>query len=112
MPSNALTQTTIRATLSTLQGDGPADVSPRDGLSIIDDWLKVIGESQPAATLRQELMQLRSMLMMPNPDTDQLKQLLGNLSYRTHMLAQNLEGPWVNDLEQIAQALNDFGNQL
>ncbi|GAB3907413.1 hypothetical protein GCM10028803_41110 [Larkinella knui] len=117
MPSNALTQKVIKSTLNTLKSgtDGEldtTDLSPRDGLSVIDDWLKVLQESKPSEPVFQGLMQLRSMLQMPNPDTDLLKRLLVDLADNTHQLAQSYEGPWVNELEQIVDTLLNFSSQL
>lgn len=117
MPSNALTQKVIKSTLNTLKigNDGEQDttnLSPRDGLPVIDDWIKVLQDSKPTSVVLDELMQLRSLLQMPGPDPDQLKQLLNNLADNTTLLAQSSEGPWINDLEQIVVALRSFGSQL
>ncbi|GAB3319689.1 hypothetical protein GCM10027299_12450 [Larkinella ripae] len=112
MPSNALTQKAIDATLTTLQtGTDPA-ATPNDGASIIDNWIKVLQESKPGTNVLDQLMQLRSLLQMPNPDTDQVKQLLNDLADNTTQLAQSSEGPWINDLEQVVVALRSFSSQL
>lgn len=112
MPSNALTQNAIRSTLSTLQTGNEVVISPDKGVSVIDNWIKVLQDSKPTSAVLDELMQLRSLLQMPNPDTDQVKQLLNNLADNTTQLAQSSEGPWINDLEQIVVALRNFSSQL
>ena len=114
MPSNALTQTAITATLNTLQSDtdGAVSVSPNDGVSIIDKWVKILQESRSATPVLEQLLQLRSLLQMPNPDPDQLKRLLNDLADNTTQIAQSSEGPWINELQQIALALQSFSGQL
>ncbi|MGA0559550.1 hypothetical protein ACO2Q8_23020 [Larkinella sp. VNQ87] len=112
MPSNALTEKTIKSTLNTLGNHEPNAISPKTGLSTIDDWLNILEGSKPAEHVLQELRQLRSVLQMPNPDTDLVKGLLNNLADNTTQLAQSNEGPWINELEQIVVALRTFGSQL
>jgi hypothetical protein len=112
MPSNALTQNAIRSTLSTLQTGNEVVVAPDKGVSIIDNWIKVLQDSKPTNVVLDELMQLRSLLQMPNPDTDQVKQLLNNLADNTTQLAQSSEGPWINEMEQIVVALRNFSSHL
>ncbi len=114
MPSNALTQNAVTATLNTLQttDDAAITASPNDGVSVIDKWIKVLQESRPATTVLEQLMQLRSLLQMPNPDTDQLKRLLNDLADNTVQMSQSSEGPWINELEKIVVALRSFSSQL
>lgn len=112
MPSNALTRNAINATLDTLQEGSATVISPRDGLSVIDDWLKALQDSAQASSVSQNLMQLRSLLQMPSPDAFQIKQLLENLADQTTQLAQSQDGPWVNELESITVALRNFSSQL
>lgn len=110
MPSNALTQNAVDATLNTLQnGNGTA---PEKGVSVIDKWIKVLQDNKPGTNVLDELMQLRSLLQMPNPDTDQVKRLLNDLADNTTQMAQSSEGPWINELEQIVVALRSFSSQL
>ncbi|GAB3261068.1 hypothetical protein GCM10027347_25860 [Larkinella harenae] len=112
MPSNALTQKTINATLETLKSENNETVGPKDGASVIDNWIKIVQEDKPGTNLLDQLMQLRSLLQMPNPDTDQVKQLLNDLADNTTQMAQSSENQWVNELEQIVVALRSFSNQL
>ncbi|MGV3558308.1 hypothetical protein [Larkinella arboricola] len=114
MPSNALTQTAITATLNTLKSDTDAavSVSSNDGVPVIDKWIKILQESRPATPVLDQLMQLRSLLQMPSPDPDQVKRLLKDLADNTTQIVQSSEGPWINELQQIALALQDFSDQL
>ncbi|MFC5412953.1 hypothetical protein ACFPMF_26755 [Larkinella bovis] len=112
MPSNALTQHTIDATLHMLKSGNESVASPNEGASVIDNWIKVLQDSKPGSNVLDQLMQLRSLLQMPDPDTDQVKQLLDNLADHTTQMAQSSEGPWINELEQIVVALRNFSNQL
>jgi len=112
MPSNALTRNAINETLNTLQEGSAEVVAPRDGISIIDDWLKVLQDSHSAISLSQNLIQLRSLLQMPNPPTEQIKYILENLADQTGLLSQSLGGGLSNDLDEIALALRTFSSQL
>jgi len=111
MPSNALTQKTITSTISKLQG-GSDSTTPNSGVSLIDDWLKILEDSRPASAVQQNLMQLRSLLQLSNPDTEQLKTILNNLADETVQIAQSSDGPRVNELEEIVRSLRVFSNQL
>lgn len=112
MPSNALTQKTIDATLTALNNNNDGNASANDGASLIDNWIKVLQESQSGTNVLDQLMQLRALLQMPQPDNDQVKQLLNDLADNTTQMAQSSEGPWINELEQVVVALRTFSNQL
>jgi hypothetical protein len=112
MPSNALTRNAINSTLSTLKNGNAESVAPRDGVPLIDDWLKALENAPQASSVLNQLIQLRSLLQMPQPDPDQLKMVLNNLADNTTQIAQGHEGAWINELEDLTVALRSFSTQL
>ncbi|WP_266363874.1 hypothetical protein [Tellurirhabdus rosea] len=112
MPSNSLTRNALNGTLNTLQTADVDNMAPREGVNLIDDWLKVLQDSHQASSVTNNLMQLRSLLQMPNPPSDQLKYLLANLADQTGSLSQSLGGGYTNELDELALALRTFSDQL
>ncbi|MBO0935594.1 hypothetical protein J2I47_03440 [Fibrella sp. HMF5335] len=101
--ASALAEQTVQA----LSGN-PASVSPTDGASLIDSWISSLG-SNPLAN---DLSSLKSALQSSNPDGQEISSLLMSLSQQTAAAASQAGGSAQGSLQQLASALESFGNQI
>ena len=101
--ASALTDQTVQA----LSGN-PASVSPTDGTSLIDSWISSLGNSPIA----DDLSSLKTALQSSNPDSQEISSLLMSLSQQTAEAASQVGGGAQGSLQQLASALESFGQQI
>lgn len=98
----------IDQTVQALSGN-PTSVSPTDGASVIDSWISTLGSDSPVSS---SLTQLKQALQSSSPDGSEISTLLMSLSEQTQSAASSADGSTQSSLQELAQSLKSFGQQL
>lgn len=98
----------IDQTVQALNGS-PSDVSPTDGTSVIDSWISTLGSDSPVSS---SLSQLKQALQSSSPDGDEISSILLSLSEQTESAASSADGNTQSSLQELAQSLKSFSQQL
>jgi flagellar hook-associated protein FlgK len=114
MGTNILEQRMIEDTLDFFQGNDGLEVSPAQGVMLIDGWLQALERDANVDAIRDGLHQLREELNHPTPDPATVKTLLDQLADAAEDMAQgpNAEGMWTGRLQSMSELLRNFSNQL
>lgn len=114
MASHALDHRLFQETQDLFNGKNVEEVSAHDGATLIDDWLKVLKGVNHTEEVANWLNELRSQLLLPNPDTDRISGILYSLAEYTSQIAQgsNVQEQTASQLENIATALRLFTEKL
>lgn len=102
----------LEDTLATFRsGD---DVSPAQGVMLIDGWLQALQGDPNLGLLEGQLNELRVELQSAQPDGQHIRQLMAGLADQTQQFAEgpNAEGTWTGGLESLSMILRSFGNKL
>lgn len=117
MGSNILERRMIEETLATF-GDGAAtDVSPAQGVMLLDGWLQALDHDPNVDAVKLDLRTLREYINGTGAQALEpgvIRDLLNNLASQAEGFAQapNAEGEWTGQLKRMAQILRNFGNRL
>lgn len=114
MPSNALEQKIYNRTLETIQGADINAVSPQDGASLVDHWIKVVEGNNVTTMVEQRLRELKGQLQLANPDPERVRGLLLDVADHTAQIGQsrNVDENTATELEELATAIRQFAVQL
>ncbi|AKD57651.1 hypothetical protein [Spirosoma radiotolerans] len=110
MPSHALDQRLFERTNSLTDENDSILASPQDGVELIDNWLRIIAGNTSTQIVEEELNELRSELMLDEPDADRVRSLLLNLADNTALVAQskNVQEQTANKLDSVAFTLRSL----
>ncbi len=89
MPSHALDQRLFERTNSLASENESNSPSPQDGIELINGWLRVVAGNTSTQIIEEELKALRDELLLDEPDTDRVRELLLNLADNTALVAQS-----------------------
>ena len=103
----------LNDTLSTFRNNGQADISPAQGIMLIDGWLQALQGDPNLEQLTGQLGELRTALQAAQPDESYIRDLLTSLADKTQAVAEdaNSEGTWTGGLESLSIILRNFGNK-
>jgi len=107
-PQNQGSSALIDQTVQALSGN-PSSASPTDGASVIDSWVTTLGADSPVSSTLSELKQA---LQSSSPDGSEISSLLMSLSEQTQSAASSAGGGAQSSLQELAQSLKSFGQQL
>ena len=102
--TSALLDQTVQALSSS-----PSDVSLTDGASVIDSWISTLGADSPVSS---SLSELKQALQSDSPDGDEISSMLMDLSDQTQSAASSADGSTMSSLQELAQSLKSFSQQL
>jgi uncharacterized phage infection (PIP) family protein YhgE len=111
MGSNILEERMLEDTLTTFRDGG--DVSPAQGIMLIDGWLQALQGDSNLDQLEGQLNELRIELQAAQPDGQHVQQLMTDLADQTQQIAEgpNAEGTWTGGLESLSKILRKFGDK-
>ena len=112
MGSNILEERMLEDTLATFR-EG-ADVSPAQGIMLIDGWLQALEGDANLDRLEGQLNELRAALQAARPDGEHVRQLMATLADQTQAIAEGptAEGTWTGGLESLSKILRNVGGRL
>ena len=107
----------IDDTLTTFKEGAQSDVSPAQGVMLIDGWLQALDQDPNLDQLKHDLTTLRQHLNGADEqqlDKTIIRNLLNSLADQTEKLVQgpSAQGQWTGRLESMALILRNFGNRL
>ncbi len=108
MTSQQDTSSLVNQTVQAL-GGSPSDASPMDGASLVDSWISTLGPDSPVS---DRLMALQQALQSGSPDSTQISSMLMSLSEQTESAASSADSDLQSSLQQVAQSLRSFAQQL
>jgi ABC-type transporter Mla subunit MlaD len=102
----------LAETLETFNGSTTI-VSPTDGISLIDNWISALHSGDETINpIAHTLSELRMQLQDSSPSGSAIESLIQDLANQAEQASHDLEGAQQQTVQQLAQALRDFGRQL
>ncbi|MEZ0540715.1 hypothetical protein [Fibrella arboris] len=104
-------ETLITSTIETLD-NGVDRVEPKDGASLIKDWITVVKQDESTSDLANDLQVLHDQLSDKEPDRKKIAQLVKKLGNETAQAAKKAERDLQDYLKDLGESLKDFANEL
>ena len=105
-------ETLITTTIETLD-NGAEGVKPKDGASLIKDWIALVKKDENASGIADELQELHDELGEKEPDTKKLAQLIKKLGDETTKAAKKADDDELqSSLKDLSDSLKDFAKEL
>ncbi|MFD2571073.1 hypothetical protein ACFSUS_10540 [Spirosoma soli] len=101
----------IESTIDTLDS-GSDSVEPKDGASLISDWIKALRKEELLHSLADQLQTLYDELNTREPDGKMISALLEKLSVQTAKAARRVNRDYQDSLEDLADSLKEFSKEL
>lgn len=101
----------IESTIETLEA-GSDSVTPKDGASLIKDWLTTLKKDEAFSDVADNLEQLQEQLKEKEPDVKAVQSLLKKLSDQTAKAAKDADDDQQDSLKDLADTLKEFGKDL
>lgn len=102
----------ITTTINAFNGE-VTNISPMDGISLIDSWLSALrATDQQANPVTNGLSDLKAELQSGNPDSNQISQILGELVDQVQTAADSAETDVQTRLNALVEALQGFSDQM
>ena len=102
----------ITSTIETLD-NGVDSVKPKDGATLIKDWIAVVKKDETASGIADELQELHDQLGEKAPDAKKIAQLVKKLGDETAKAAKKADDDDLQDsLKDLADSLKEFAKEL
>lgn len=101
----------IDSTIEALDG-GADSVKPKDGASLIKDWISALKNEESLSTVADELQDLHDELTGKEPDPKKISTLLKKLGDQTAKAAKDVDGDQQDSLKNLAESLKEFSKEL
>lgn len=101
----------IESTIDTLDG-GSDSIEPKDGASLINDWIKALRKEEIVHDMADKLQELHDELTEQSSDRKKISHLLEKLSVQTSRTARRVNSNYRNSLEDLADSLKEFSKEL
>lgn len=103
--------TLITSTIETLD-NGIESVKPKDGASLIREWLTIVKKDESASSMAAELEELHDQLGEKEPDKKKIAQLVKKLGDETTRAARKADTEYQLSLKDLGESLKDFAKEL
>jgi len=103
--------TLITSTIETLD-NGIDSVQPKDGASLIQEWIALVKKEETASGVADELQELHDQLGEPEPDKKKIAQLVKKLGDETAKVARKADQAYQDSLKDLGESLKDFAKEL
>lgn len=101
----------ITSTIETLD-NGVDSAKPRDGASLINEWLAVVRKDESTNGIADELQQLLDQLGEKEFDKKKIAQLVRKLGEETAKAARKANDAYQVPLKDLGESLKDFAKEL
>ena len=102
----------ITSTIEALD-NGVDTVKPKDGATLIKDWIAVVKKDEDAGSIADDLQELHDQLGEKSPDVKKIAQLVKKLGDETAKAAKKADDDDIQDsLKDLAESLKDFAKEL
>lgn len=101
----------IDSTIEALDG-GASSVKPKDGASLIKDWITALKKEESLSTVANELQDLHDELTGKEPDGKKISTLLKKLGDQTAKAAKDADDDQQDSLKSLAESLKEFSKEL
>lgn len=104
----------LEDTLTTFRGHDYSDISPAQGIMLVDGWLQALAGDPNLAAIKGGLTELHEELNDSHINPARVQNLLLNLADHTEAVASGptAEGTWTGKLESISKLLRKLSNDL
>ncbi|HEX9956582.1 MAG TPA: hypothetical protein VGA96_04985 [Fibrella sp.] len=103
--------TLITSTIVTLD-NGIDSAKPKDGLTLINEWIDVVKTDESVGSVADELQELYDRLSQQQPDKKRIAQLIKKLGDETAKAARKADNQYQGSLRDLGESLKDFANEL
>ncbi len=112
--TNILEERMLQDTLGVFRDGNWSDVSPNQGVMLIDGWLQALQGDPNLEQIETDLANLRNELQGNQPDSGRVRDLLTSLADNTQMAAEgpSAEGTWTGGLESLSKFLRDMAGTI
>ena len=105
-------ETLITSTIETLD-NGAEGVKPKDGASLIKDWIAIVKTDETASGIADDVQELHDELGEKDPDIKKLAQLIKKLGEETTRAAKKADDEELqSSLKDLSDSLKDFAKEL
>ena len=104
-------ETLITSTIETLD-NGVDSTKPKDGVSLIEEWIAIVKNDQSANGIADELQGLQDQLGEKEFDRKKIAQLVKKLGDETIKVARKADDTYQNSLKDLGESLKDFAKEL
>ncbi len=104
-------ETLITSTIETLD-NGIDQTKPKDGASLIKDWITVVKKDESASSIADQLQELHDQLGVKEPDKKKIAQLVKKLGDETTKAAKNADDHYQDSLKDLGESLKEFAKEL
>lgn len=102
----------ISSTIEALEG-GAGSVKPKDGASLIKDWIATLKKDEETSDFADQLQELHDELGEKEPDGKKIHASLKKLADGTAKAAKDADDDDLkNSLKDLADSLKEFGKDL
>jgi Glu-tRNA(Gln) amidotransferase subunit E-like FAD-binding protein len=101
----------ITSTIETLD-NGVDSAKPRDGASLIEEWLAIVKKDESTSGIANDLEQLYDQLSEKEFDKKKIAQLIKKLGDETAKAAKQVNGSYQLPLKDLGESLKDFAKEL
>lgn len=112
METNQQPTELIDTTVSALTDGGITSIVPTDGVSLINSWLKVLGESPATQQIHTSLEELKSQLESGYPDPVTVRNIIFDLSEQLNVQASSAAHEYREPLRKLSDAIQGFASSL
>lgn len=104
-------ETLITSTIETLD-NGIDSAKPKDGTSLIAEWLSIVKEDESVGGIASDLQELHDQLGATSPDKKKVAQLVKKLGDETAKVAKKADDKYQGDLKDLGESLKEFAKEL
>lgn len=104
-------ETLITSTIEALD-NGAEGVKPKDGATLIKEWIAIVKKDESASGIADELQELHDQLGEKDPDAKKIAQLVKKLGDETAKAAKKADDEFQNSLKDLAESLKEFAKEL
>ncbi len=104
-------ETLITSTIEALD-NGATSVKPKDGATLIKDWIAVVKQDETANAIADDLQELHDQLGEKAPDSKKIAQLVKKLGDETAKAAKKADDTYQDSLKDLAESLKEFAKEL
>ena len=101
----------ITSTIEALEG-GADSVKPKDGASLIKDWITALKKDEETSDVADQLQDLHDQLGEKEPDGKKIHTILKHLADGTAKAAKSADGDLKESLTNLADTLKEFGKDI
>ena len=112
METNQQPTELINSTISALTDGGITSIVPTDGVSLINSWLSVLGNSPATQQIHTSLDELKSQLESGYPDAVTVRNIILDLSEQLNVQASGAAQEYREPLRNLSNTILGFGNSL